>query len=49
MQYLTRKKIFDSSSKTYQYLILKIYGSDGINLWFVYWIGENCIKSLQEY
>ena len=39
MDYSTRqKKTFASSSETYQYLILKIYGSDGINPRFVYWI-----------
>ena len=37
MQYLTRQKeTFASSSKTYQYLILNVYGINGINLdlWF---------------
>ena len=49
MQYLTRKKeTFASSSKTYQYLILNIYGIDRIILRFVYWIWLTWIKSLQE-
>ena len=32
-----QKESYAFPSKTYQYLILNLYGIDGINLQFVYW------------